>query len=57
MKSSKYIPKIPSEPARIPTKIKMTSEGTPNLPPILLKIIAEIKSIEAIKRFRLKSLS
>ena len=45
---------MPSEPAKIPTKMKMTSEGTPNLPPILLKIIAEIKSIEAIKRISFK---
>ena len=49
MKSSKYIPPNPSEPAKIPTKIKTINDGIPKRPPSLLKSTAVNNKIPAIK--------
>ena len=50
LKSSKYIPPNPSEPAKIPTKIKSNNEGIPNFPPNLLNNTAISSKTAVIKR-------
>ena len=49
LKSSKYIPPNPSEPAKIPTKIKSNKDGIPNLPPSLLNKTAINNKTAVIK--------